>query len=145
MYPVDHNFIFFGIFKFKKKLWAIFLKINTKLYCTPKGWLNTSTALSHMLMPSAQRWTDNRCCREIPTLTCRLTLLALKYPGFEGPRRWVFVISCVVLFTQFCVHGNIQYGTKTSLICFQWFRFLGPAVGRYRILLSLFCLSLCPI
>ena len=25
--------------------------------------LNAPTALGHMLMPSAQRWADNKCCR----------------------------------------------------------------------------------
>ena len=28
--------------------------------------LNIPTALDHMLMPSAQRWADNQCCRCIP-------------------------------------------------------------------------------
>ena len=28
--------------------------------------LNAPTALGHMVMPSAQRWADNQCCRCIP-------------------------------------------------------------------------------
>ena len=31
-----------------------------------KGRLNVLTALGHMLMPLAQRWADNQCCRCIP-------------------------------------------------------------------------------
>ena len=32
-----------------------------------KGRLNVPTELGHMLMPSAQRWADNQCCRCIPS------------------------------------------------------------------------------
>ena len=50
VYPADHDFIFFLNFHIRKNMYS------------PKGWLNASRALSHMLVPSAQRWAGNRCC-----------------------------------------------------------------------------------
>ena len=32
-------------------------------YTHAEGRLNVPTALGNMLMPSAQRWADNQCCR----------------------------------------------------------------------------------
>ena len=51
------------------KIIFIYIFINLKAkqtILTRKGWLNVGTALGHMLMLSAQRWSDNRCCRETP-------------------------------------------------------------------------------
>ena len=45
------------------------LKTQTNILYTEtlaKGWLNVPTALGHVLMPSAQRWPDNHCCRCVP-------------------------------------------------------------------------------
>ena len=40
--------------------------LNKLCVVAAKGRLNVPTALGHMLVPSAQRWADNRCCRETP-------------------------------------------------------------------------------
>ena len=67
MYPALYYVIFFRFFRFSKYLLIIFIRIQEKpkhTVCSPKGWLNASTALDHPLMPSAQRWADNRCCGE---------------------------------------------------------------------------------
>ena len=55
---------------FQKHFLSTFIRIQRKpkqTICTPKRWLNVSTALGHMLMPSARRWADNRCCGGFPT------------------------------------------------------------------------------
>ena len=63
MYPPDHDFIFFRVFRFLK---IFFINISMKClkpkqtFCIRKHLLkerlNVLTALGHMLMPSAQRW-----------------------------------------------------------------------------------------
>ena len=48
------------------------LKTQTNFLYTQtlaKGRLNVPTELGHMLMPSAQGWADNQCCRCIPPCT----------------------------------------------------------------------------
>ena len=68
MYPPDNDFNFFRVFRF---LQIFLINISMKplktqtnfLYTHPEGRLNVPTALGHMLMPSAQRWADNQCCR----------------------------------------------------------------------------------
>ena len=42
------------------------LKTQTNFLYTQthaEGRLNVPTALGHMMMPSVQRWADNKCCR----------------------------------------------------------------------------------
>ena len=54
--------------------------------------LNVPTALGHMLIPSAQRWTDKQCYRRIPyvlTIGHKLTMTACMCPGVGfDPTLW---------------------------------------------------------
>ena len=50
MYPVDHHFIFSDFSDFQKHFSTIFIRIQEKpkhTVCSPKKWMNTSTALGH--------------------------------------------------------------------------------------------------
>ena len=70
MYPPDHDFIYFRVFRLKQ-IFFINISVNpiktqTNFVYTQtlaKGRLNVPRALGHMLMPSALRWADNQCCR----------------------------------------------------------------------------------
>ena len=83
VYPKDHDFIFFRIFRFLK---IFFINISMKplktqtnflyTWTLAKGRLNVPTALGHMVMPSAQRWADNQCCGCITSC-----------PGYKTPIR----------------------------------------------------------
>ena len=60
MYPADDDLIFFEILRLKKKKFKYFQASKQTIF-TPKGKLNVSSSLGHMLMPSAERWADNQC------------------------------------------------------------------------------------
>ena len=61
---------------------------NIKTTCTHKGWLNVSTAFGHFSMPSAQRWADNRCCREIPNPHFRTPITVGAFWSTFDPTVW---------------------------------------------------------
>ena len=56
VYPTHYDFIILQVFRFLKTFPSIFIRMQGRpkyTMCTPKGWLNVSTALCHMLMQSA--------------------------------------------------------------------------------------------
>ena len=82
----------------------------------PKGRLNVPTASGHMLMLSAQHWTDNQCCRCIPhVLIMRHQLAATALvPPSETWEMWYKVLHTDL----FTLHGIIRPGNKTSSVYF---------------------------
>ena len=98
VYPPDHDFMFFRVFRFKKIYFSNIsmnpIKTQTNFLYTQtlaKGRLNVPTALGHMLMSSAQRWADNQCCRCIPyvlTIRHQLGAIALILPS----KTWEYVV-----------------------------------------------------
>ena len=72
-YCNDHDFIYCRILSLKKYFSInIFMnpeKTQTNYLYTQmpaNGRLHVPTSLGHMLMPSAQRWSDSRCCGGTP-------------------------------------------------------------------------------
>ena len=118
VYPPDHDFNFFRLFRFKKIFFINIsmnpLKNQTNLlhiYTLAKWRLYVPTALGHMSMQSAQRWADNQCCRCIPSCPDYKTPissdcfdLSVQDVGICG------VMLCNVLYIAylFCSHGNIR-------------------------------------
>ena len=116
VYPADRDFIF-RFFIYRLYFLSTFLRIQTKskqIILTPRVWLNASTALGHVLMPSAQLWADSWCCRRIPQILHFLTPLTLL--PFEV--LWIPRSKMVGMFSIKCFRGN-----KTRLVCLSAYDF----------------------
>ena len=76
VYPTDHYYFFYWIFRFIKIFFThTFMNptvTQTNFLYTQapaRGRLNVPTALGHMLMPSAQRLADIWCCGGTPLIS----------------------------------------------------------------------------
>ena len=101
VYPTDHAFIFFSFFR--KNILFLWIGENLNKLCVYVNDLNLPTTLGHMLMPSAQRWADNKCCRCIPhVLILRHQLAAIALMCNEvglDPIAWdvgIYGIKCCI-------------------------------------------------
>ena len=133
LHPTDHDFIFFRVFRFLQ-IFFIYIYMNPTvtqtnfLYTwTPaKGRLNVPTALGHMLMPSAQRWADIRCCRGTPLINPfpqQLRAAAIDVTMWllwSCRLRWsVFAAYIVVCCKQTCLHDSICLGNRACFVFFS--------------------------
>ena len=114
VYPPDHDFIFFTVFRFKKIFFINIsmnpLKTQTNFlftYTLAKRRLIVPTALGHILMPSAKRWADNQCCRCIPPCPDSKTPICGDCFDLTVQDVGIFGVKCCTLLTCFVDIGMV--------------------------------------